>query len=171
MIFARWYWIGLIGSIALNAIAYFYFQLEGGLDPCPLCIFQRACLVGVAGLCFLGLIVRPKKMGSKILALGVTIFSALGLALAGRQVWLQHLPADKVPECGPDLAFMLEAFPFMEMLQTVLRGSGECAEVQWLFLGFTMPEWMVFVFSVMVVISIKLLFTKERNYFSGTLGR
>jgi len=171
MINARWYWLGFLGSIALIAIAYFYFQLQLGLDPCPLCIFQRACLAGVALFCLLGIILQPKKVLSKILAFGVTLMSGLGLAIAGRQVWLQHLPADQVPECGPDLAFMLDSFPFTEMLETVLTGSGSCADVQWNFIGLSMPEWMLLVFFVMLIISLKLLFARERNFFSGSFGR
>lgn len=171
MISARWYWVGLLGSGALLAIAYFYFQLKLGLPPCPLCMFQRACLVGVAFFCLLGLVFRPKKIGSKFLALGGLVSSAAGLAIAGRQVWLQNLPADKVPECGPDLDFMLEAFPLMQTIKTVLSGSGECAEIQWQWLGLSMPAWMILVFAVMVLICLKLLFIKERNYFSGALGR
>lgn len=171
MINARWYWLGLVGSVALIAIAYFYFQLQLGLDPCPLCMFQRACLAGVALFCCLGILIQPKKTLSKVLAFGISLMSGLGLAIAGRQVWLQHLPADQVPECGPDLAFMLEAFPLMEMLDTVFRGSGSCAQVQWSLFGFSMPEWMLLVFAVMFLISIKLLFTRQRNFFSGSLGR
>lgn len=171
MISTRWYWLGLVACGALLAIAYFYFQLELGLPPCPLCMFQRACLVGVGFFCLLGVVFRPKKLGARFLAFGGVIFSALGLAIAGRQVWLQHLPADKVPECGPDLAFMLDSFPLMQTIQTVLAGSGECAEVQWQFLSFSMPEWMILVFTVMLVICLRLLFRKERNYFSGALGR
>jgi len=168
VIAARWYWFGFFVSGALIAVAYFYFQQKLGLAPCPLCMFQRACLLGVMFFCLLGIIGRPKKSFSKVLAFGVTFFSALGLAIAGRQVWLQHLPADKVPECGPDLQFMLDAFPVMEMVQAVLTGSGECAEVQWSMFGFSMPEWMVAIFTVMTIISIKLLFAKQRKYFSGT---
>lgn len=171
MIAARWYWIGLIGCSALLAVAYFYFQLHKGLAPCPLCLLQRVCLGGVMAVCLLGLLIRPNIIGSKVIALLSSVFSVLGLAIAGRQVWLQHLPADKVPECGPDLSFMLDAFPLFEVLQTVLAGSGECAEVQWRFLGFSMPEWMVFIFLVMTVICLRLLFATQRKYFSGALGR
>lgn len=171
MISSRWYWAGLLGSLALLAIAYFYFQLELGLDPCPLCMFQRVALVGVAFFCLLGLLFRPRQLGAKFLAFGVTLSSVFGLLIAGRQVWLQHLPADQVPECGPDLAFMLEAFPFTQMISTVLAGSGECAEVQWSLLGLSMPSWMLGIFFVMTLISIKLLVKRERNYFSGALGR
>jgi len=171
LISARWYWFGLIGSGALLAVAYFYFQLQLNLAPCPLCLLQRACLVGVMLVCLLGLIINPKAIGSKILAVFTLLFSALGAGIAGRQVWLQHLPADQVPECGPDLAFMLDSFPLFEVLQTVFAGSGECAEVQWTLLNFSMPEWTLLIFFIMVLISLRLLFAKERKYFSGTLGR
>ncbi len=171
MIATRWYWVGLIGSGALLAIAYFYFQQTLGLAPCPLCMFQRAALVGVAFFCLLGIIFRPEKIGSKLLALGGTLSSLFGLSIAGRQVWLQHLPADKVPECGPDLSFMLEMDPLFDVFKRVLAGSGECAEVKWSLLGFSMAEWMILVFVVMLLICLRLLFSRERNYFSGALGR
>ena len=171
MIAKRWYWLGLVSSLLLIAIAYFYFQLHKGLAPCPLCMFQRASLVGVAVFSLLGIIIAPKKIGSKIIAFFITLSSLSGLAIAGRQVWLQYLPADKVPECGPGLDFMMETFPLMEMLESVFKGSGECAEVQWVFLGLSMPEWMIGIFVVMSLISLKLLFSRERNYFSGNLGR
>lgn len=166
MIASRWYWIGLLTCCALLSVAYFYFQQHLDLAPCPLCMFQRACLVAIAVLCLLGILARPKKLGSKFLALGVMLFSVLGLGIAGRQVWLQNLPADQVPECGPDLEFMLNSFPITEVIQSVLQGSGECAEVQWQFLWLSMPAWMVVVFAVMLLISIKLLFTRERRFFN-----
>ena len=171
MIAQRWYWLGLIASVAFLAVAYFYFEQQLGLAPCPLCMFQRVAMAGIGFFCLLGIIVRPGKVLAKLLAFGVTLSSAIGLAIAGRQVWLQHLPADQVPECGPDLAFMMDAFPLMDVVQKVLSGSGECAEVQWTWLGFSMPEWMVFIFAVMLLISIKLLFSRERAYFSGTYGK
>ncbi len=171
MIAKGWYWFGLLGSLALVAIAYFYFQQHLGLAPCPLCMFQRAALIGVAAFCLLGVVFLPGKVFAKFIAFGATLSSGLGLAIAGRQVWLQHLPEDKVPECGPDLAFMLDVFPLSQVISTVFQGSGECAEVQWTWLSFSMPEWMVFVFLVITIIGLRFLFKRERNYFSGALGR
>ena len=171
MIAKAWYWFGFLGSLSLIAVAYFYFEKHLGLAPCPLCMFQRAALLGVAFFCVFGLIFNLSKIWSKLAILGATIFSSIGLAIASRQVWLQHLPKDQVPECGPDLAFMLDVFPLSQVINTVLQGSGECAEVQWTLFSLSMPEWMVFVFGVMVLICLRLLFKRERNYFSGTLGR
>ena len=171
MIALRWYWIGLIASASLLAIAYYYFQQKLGLEPCPLCMFQRVCLVVIGLFCLLGILVKPKKTGSKLLAFAVTLMALLGALIAGRQVWLQHLPADQVPECGPDLEFMLEVFPLKKVIMNVLQGSGECAEVQWQFLYLSMPEWMVLVFAVISILATRLLFAKERSYFTGNYGR
>lgn len=171
LIARRWYWFGLITSLALVAVAYFYFQLQLGLAPCPLCMFQRAALLGVAACCLLGVLLRPGKVLAKLLAFGGALFSLSGMAIAGRQVWLQHLPADQVPECGPDLAFMLDVFPLTQVITQVFQGSGECAEVQWSLLWFSMPEWMLLIFLVMSLVCARLLFQRERSYFSGALGR
>ncbi|MBT8114706.1 MAG: disulfide bond formation protein B [Arenicella sp.] len=166
MIATRWYWIGFVGCAVLLGIAYFYFQQTLGLAPCPLCMFQRVALVGVGFLCLVGILVRPAKLGSRLLALMATLFSAAGLAIAARQVWLQNLPEELVPECGPDLGFMLDSWPLLDVIKQVMAGSGECAEVQWQFLGLSMPAWMIVVFTVMTLISLKLVFIRERRYFN-----
>ena len=158
--------MGLIACASLLAIAYFYFQKTLGLPPCPLCMFQRVCLVVIGAICLLGIVFRPKSAGSRFLAFFVSLATFTGLGIAGRQVWLQNLPADQVPECGPDLEFMLDAFPLSEVIKTVLQGSGECAEIQWQLLGLSMPAWMALIFLVMLVISLKLLFAQERRYFN-----
>jgi disulfide bond formation protein DsbB len=171
LIAVRWYWLGLTACSLLMATAYFYFQQTLGLPPCPLCMFQRACLVAIAGACLVGIMFKPNKILAKLLAFLVMLLSGLGLTIAGRQVWLQHLPADQVPECGPDLAFMMDVFPLKDVISSVFRGSGECAEVQWRFLSFSMPEWMLLVFLVMLIIAFRLLLSKERSYFTGNYGR
>ena len=69
------------------------------------------------------------------------VIAALGAAVASRHVWLQLLPADQVPACGPDLAYMLKRFPLSDVLSKVLMGSGQCAEAGWKFLGLTIAGW------------------------------
>ena len=127
--------------------------------------------MAIAGACLVGIMFKPNKILAKLLAFLVMLLSGLGLTIAGRQVWLQHLPADQVPECGPDLAFMMDVFPLKDVISSVFRGSGECAEVQWRFLSFSMPEWMLLVFLVMLIIAFRLLLSKERSYFTGNYGR
>lgn len=118
-----------------------YLEHVEGLEPCPLCVFQRIAFIAIALIAFVAAIHNPQKLWHNIYSVLVAIAALIGGAIAARQVWLQHLPPDKVPECGPGLDYMLEAFPLGQALKMILSGSGECAEVQWSFLGFSIAAW------------------------------
>jgi disulfide bond formation protein DsbB len=87
----------------------------------------------------------------------IVVLGGLGTVVAGRHVWLQNLPEDQVPECGPGIEYLLDAFPLMEALSLVFRGSGECADVQWVFLGLTIPGWTLVVFTGFTVFGVLLI--------------
>lgn len=122
-----------------------YFQIVMGMQPCPLCIVQRMMLV-VIGLLLMLQLSTENVIADRII--GVTAFLAAGIGsvASGRQVWLQFLPADQIPVCGPNLDFMLKNLPITEAFRLLLEGSGDCAVVQWSFLGLSMPEWTLAVF-------------------------
>ncbi len=123
-----------------------YAQYRLFLDPCPLCIFQRVVFI-VMGLIFLlGALHGPKGWGRKLYGTCVFLVSMIGVGIAGRHVWLQNLPPDQVPACGPGLEYMLDAFPMSKTLSMVFTGSGECANVDWHFLGLGMPAWTLICF-------------------------
>ncbi|MDX1569845.1 MAG: disulfide bond formation protein B [Xanthomonadales bacterium] len=134
------YFIGFLACCGLLGYAY-YLQHVQFLDPCPLCIFQRIAFFGMAALFLLGAIHDPDGWGGRTYAMLISLAGLLGAALAGRHAYLQSLPPDQVPECGPGLTYMLDTLPFTEVLGRVLSGSGECAEVAWTFLGLSMPWW------------------------------
>ena len=118
-----------------------YNQYVDYLDPCPLCIFQRVVFICMAVFALLAAIHNPAGTGQRIYAWLIVASATMGALIAGRHVWLQNLPPGEVPECGPGLNYMLENFPLTEVLSTVLRGSGSCAEVIWSFMGMSMPIW------------------------------
>ena len=132
---------GFLFSIFLIVYAL-YAQYVLGLEPCPLCILQRVAVIAL-GLSFLLLALRPpQRKQSKFLAsLLLVIISSGGVGAAARHVWLQNLPPDKVPGCGPGLDFMMANFPLSEALEMVFSGSGECAEISWSFAFLSMPAW------------------------------
>lgn len=119
----------------------FYLQYGQGLQPCPLCLVQRGFFMAVMAVCLAAALHRPGRLGTVIYALAAAALSLGGAAVAGRQVWLQHLPPDKVPQCGPDLFFMMENFPLARTLKTLVSGTGECAAVDWTFLRLSIAEW------------------------------
>ena len=118
-----------------------YNQYVDYLDPCPLCIFQRVVFFCMGAIALLAAIHNPERTGQQIYTWLIVASATTGALIAGRHIWLQSLPPDQVPECGPGLNYMLENFPLTEVFSTVLRGSGSCAEVIWSFLGLSMPMW------------------------------
>jgi disulfide bond formation protein DsbB len=88
----------------------------------------------------------------------VTISWSVGVA--ARHVWLQNLPKDQVPSCGPGLDYWVDTLPLKAVFENVLKGSGECAMVDWTFLGQSLPVWSLLFFSVLALISLWQLFRK-----------
>lgn len=118
-----------------------YLQHVVGLEPCPLCIFQRVAFIALGAVFLAAALHGPGKAGAIFYAVLGGLFAAIGAGIASRHVWLQNLPADQVPACGPGLEYMLERFPLTRMLEKVLSGSGECAEAGWTFLGLSIAGW------------------------------
>lgn len=138
-----------------------YMQHVMRLEPCPLCIFQRIFVMGLGIVMLAAAVHDPRGVGRRVYGSLVTVLALLGVAVAGRHVWLQHLPADQVPECGPGLEYMLNAFPLTETLAMVFKGSGECAEVQWTFLALSIPEWTLIVFVGLTLFGLYLAATRR----------
>jgi len=140
----------LAGCAALLGYGY-YLQHVQGLEPCPLCLVQRGFFYAVAIVCLAGAAHGPRRMGIAIYGVLAALFASGGAATAARQVWLQHLPPDKVPQCGPDLYFMLENLPLARTLEKLIQGSGECAAVDWKFLGLSIAGWSLVWFVALAV--------------------
>jgi len=133
---------GLLACLALLGYAW-YAQVRLGLEPCPLCIFQRVGIAACGVLFLLAALQNPGKIGAR--AYGALLLLAGGVcaAVAARHVWIQHQPEGSVQACGASLNYMLEVFPLTDVIRKVLTGSGECAHVSWTFLGLSMPGWVL----------------------------
>jgi disulfide bond formation protein DsbB len=141
--------------ICAALLAYaFYAQFYRGLEPCPLCIFQRLGVMALGSVFLLAAVHDPARWGARVYAVLIGATAAAGAAIAARHVWLQHLPPDQVPECGPGLDYMLEVFPLADALTMVFTGSGECAKADWMFLGLTMPAWVLIWFALLGIAGV-----------------
>jgi len=139
----------------------YYLEFHQDLAPCPLCVFQRLAYIGVGAICLLGFLQGPQNIGKRLYSGFAFISAVTGAGIAMRQVWLQHLPPESVPECGPDLHFMLAVLPLLETIEMVFSGSGECAEVAWSFLSLSIAEWSLFWFSVLSILLISHFFSRS----------
>jgi disulfide bond formation protein DsbB len=137
---------GFLACAGMLAFGY-YLQFAVGLEPCPLCILQRIMLLAT-GIAFLVAAIHhpARKTGAAIYAAVIVLCAATGAALAARHTWIQHLPEDQRPACGPSLDFMLSTFGPVKALGRILRGSGECGLVDWTLLSFSIPEWTLAAF-------------------------
>ncbi|MCW8884616.1 MAG: disulfide bond formation protein B [Motiliproteus sp.] len=158
---------GFMICAASITFAVVYLQGQLGMEPCPLCSAVRLIVVVQGILFLLAFLHNPRQIGQRAYALLGFIVAAAGIAVSGRHIWLQSLPKDQVPECGPGLEYLLDSFPLLDALQIILSGSGECADIQWQLLGLTIPQQSLMMFSVLVVV-VFLQFRKrsQRSYFS-----
>jgi disulfide bond formation protein DsbB len=141
----------------------YYLQHVQGLDPCPLCLVQRGFFYAVMIVLAAGALHAPARAGRIAYGGFAAVLALGGVAAAGRQVWLQHLPPDKVPACGPDLYFMLENFALSRTLGTLIKGTGECAVVDWTFLGLSIAEWSLGWFAIFFLGALWLAFWRPER--------
>jgi disulfide bond formation protein DsbB len=158
-------WLSLLAVVAATALtlAALYFQYVKGLEPCPLCVAQRLCVIIVGLIALLALLHNPRAERARRVYLGMGLIPLIaGIMVAGRHVWLQSLPPERVPECGPGLDYILDNFPLSDALGLIFKGSGECAKVDWTFLGLSMPAWTLLVFAIMFAICSARLIAGSR---------
>ena len=130
--------------ICAGLIAYaLYAQLHLGLDPCPLCIFQRIGIAALGVVFLIAALHNPGRSGARVYAVLIAIAALATIAVAGRQLYIQHLPPGAIPSCGAPLSMMLKFLPLTTVIRKVLTGSGECGVVNWTFLGLAMPAWVL----------------------------
>ncbi len=154
---------GTITALVAGLLGYAYYtQYVEYLDPCPLCITQRAfyLIAGVAAL--VGIAGIRRIQWQKATAAVIVLGSLGGLGTAARQVWLQHLPPEKVPECGPGLQYWLENMPLLQTVKLLFKGDGNCAEVDWTFLGLSMAGWSIVMFSLLLGAGVWLYLCRSR---------
>ncbi len=158
----RVYLVGMLMCVAL-LLAAAYFQHILLLEPCPLCILQRLMVMVTGGVFLLAFLHNPRGLANRIYGGLIVISTMIGAGISTRHVWLQNLPPELVPSCGPGLNFMLENFPLRRTIELVFRGSGECAEVDWSLLGLTIPAWTLIAFVVLGVLGLNRLLSQSRG--------
>ncbi len=150
--------LGLVVAIVIILSVALRLEYVEHLIPCYLCILQRIAFFG-CGLAGLLLLLLPGLswrcwVGGTVLALS----SLVGLSLASRQIWLQHLPAGQAPACGPGFQYVLQNFPLNDALLMLLSGDGNCATVTWRFLTFSMADYAALCFFVLWIVSVIVFF-------------
>jgi len=141
-------------------VAIFYFQQALKLEPCPLCITQRVFVILVGIFALIAFIHNPEQRGQRIYAGLGFLAAAIGAGVAARHTWLQSLPPELAPSCGPGLSYMFGNLPILEALRVLFQGDGNCSEILWSFLGLSIPGWTLVAFIGFGLINIFQFFRK-----------
>lgn len=149
-------WNALGVAIVLGLMGYALYTEYGPLhlDPCPLCIFQRIGMTALGVVFLAAALHAPRGAGARVYGVLGAVVAAAGASVSAWHVHVQHLPPEKVPSCGPGLAYLWDTFPLSDVLNMVFNGSGECHEVNWQFLGLAMPTWVLIWFVALGVLSV-----------------
>lgn len=148
-----------IGCFAAAA----YIQFELGLLPCPLCQLQRFALGFIGFFALLATIHGPRIKGVQFYSILIMLFSILGGLLAARQIELQSQSTSiTASNCGVSLDYIIQTLPFLDAIKFIIEGSSNCAEITWRFLGFSITEWTLGVFTLFFLISLCQLFRAKR---------
>ena len=150
-----------LAGILLLVIAVFYFQNYLQLEPCYLCITQRVFVIAIAIVCTLAALHNPTQTGQRVYAGLSTLVAFIGSYFSIKQLWLQSLPEDQVPACGIPVDYLFDVFSLSEAISHLLKGDGNCAEVQWQLLGISMPGWVLVAFIGFATVGIYQFFRKS----------
>jgi protein dithiol:quinone oxidoreductase len=164
----NWIWNAPRRTLALIFVACaammafgMYLQHVVGLEPCPMCIVQRYCLIAVGVFALLGSL-KPSTAGWwKSFGGLALLFSAFGAFTAARQSWLQWNPPE-FATCGRDFYGMIENYPISRSLPMIFRGSGDCTAIDWTFLGLSIANWSFIAFAGFSIVLLLALFKAKR---------
>jgi disulfide bond formation protein DsbB len=154
--------LGLLVCTGLLVYAIGYAQGVLGLEPCPLCIFQRIGIALIGVLFLLAAVHNPRRWGGRVYGVLLLLAALATIGVAARHVWIQSQPPGTVASCGASLGYMVQIFPVGTVIRKVLTGSGECARVTWRFLGLTMPAWVLIAAACLAILAMLANFPARR---------
>jgi protein dithiol:quinone oxidoreductase len=148
--------INAAGAAACVAMLLYalYAQYVLHLEPCPLCMFQRITVLALGVVFAIAALHHPRAWGSYVYGFLIAVAALATIAVAARHVYIQSQPPGSIPACGAPLDALLRMFPLTEVIRKVLRGGGECALVNWKFLGLAMPAWVLLCAAVLGTLGV-----------------
>jgi len=150
---------GVAAVVGLMSYAL-YAQHILGLEACPLCILQRVAMIALGLVFTVAALHAPLGAGARAYAVLGALAALTGMGISGWHVHIQNLPPSEVPACGPGFDYIMDAFGWLGGLRMIFTGSGECAVVNWTFLGLSMPAWVFIWFVALGALVIRANWSK-----------
>ncbi len=155
---------GVLGTSSLGLIIVaLIFEHALLLKPCLLCYAQRSCVYLLILVSLAGFLHKNQSLLILRTYMGLCIaFIISGMSLSIRQLYLQNLPRELVPTCGPDIDYLFETLPVLEVIMLAIKGDGNCAEVLWSFLGISLPGWLLVAFVGLLFYTLVSLYISKK---------
>lgn len=161
---SRKYFLGLFIFVLGMLLYAYYAQYVQGLFPCNLCILQRFGFIGVFLVALAAMLHNPGLLGQRVYLFLSVLSAGAGMSVGMRQIWMQRQPPKLFSECGSDLNNLLNNLPLSEVFNALFYSSGDCAKVDWTFLGFSMAEWSVAMFILIIISALFMFFISSRDH-------
>jgi disulfide bond formation protein DsbB len=147
---------GLIFLLCAGAMSYaLYAEHVLKLDPCHLCILQRWAMIGLGAVALVAAVHGPGKLGARLYGVPAMFFAGAGAGVSGYHVYLQTLPPDQVGGCLAPMDMLLANNGIWATIKKVLMtATGDCAKIDWTFLGLSMPAWVFISFVVLTLLLV-----------------
>ena len=152
-------WLLLAISALGLELSALYFQYILGLEPCIMCVYQRLAIVSIFVAGVIG------TVGYKyIIARGIAyIFWGIG-AIWGLIIAIEHV---EMQENSGSLFFSCEFIPnfpnwapLHQWIPFLFEATGDCGEISWKLLNYSMPQWMIVVYGVFTITLLVVLLNR-----------
>lgn len=150
------YLLGFVACFTIVAVALLI-QTQYNLEPCPLCISQRIVFMGLGFLFLISAFISPVSKLKIVLTVLQVLVAIGGAGVAIRHWYLQANKESMIADCGVGFDYMFENFPLEKAFKLLFRGTGDCAAIDWTFLGLTLPQLALMSFATFAVYTIYLL--------------
>lgn len=152
---SRWSWLSMATIAFALELCALFFQYIMKLDPCVMCVYERLAMLLLIMAGLVGAI-QPKLLFIRLSGYFLWVLGAIwGLYLAIKHTGYQKpLDLNADPFAGGGMASCESApnFPFSLPLDSWLpwlfEATGDCSEIAWQFLGYSMPQWLIVSFAV-----------------------
>ncbi|WP_371189039.1 disulfide bond formation protein DsbB [Thalassotalea maritima] len=139
------WWLLASSALALELTALF-FQYGMGLEPCIMCVYQRVAILAIVIGGVIGAI------GNRFMLGRLLGFAAWGTgAIWGLKIAIEHVKIQQADSwfytCDLFPNFPTWA-PLHDWFPALFAATGDCGEISWSFLGFSMPQWMIVIFAI-----------------------
>ena len=144
--------LGALLSFLLVGLAL-TIQTQFDLEPCPLCVSQRIVFILIGFIVLVFSFMSPTRLIKFIHLVSLSVVNIVGMVFAIKHILIQGKWITVPAECGIDLDYMFENFPIREAFSLLFKGTGDCSEIDWLFLGLSLPQLALIAYIMFCVIT------------------